>query len=105
MPIIQRVSAVELCEIFNSGGYLERVGRCEYSVVVLEERHPSPPMANEPVCTWSRMLSYRERVTDEEVARVHQYDRPDGTIGLSGLPDPKRVLRDGILYRLHRKAG
>lgn len=86
--------------IFNHDGYWERLKSGELSAVVLEERHPTFPDANEPFCTWSRSISYRERQTDQEVARVHQYDRPDGTIGASGLPDPKRILKDGILYRL-----
>jgi hypothetical protein len=29
---------------------------------------------------------------------VHQFLRPDGTIGASGLPDPKMMLKDGIEY-------
>jgi hypothetical protein len=29
----------------------------------------------------------------------HQYLLPDGkTLGASGHPDPKRVLKDGVLY-------
>jgi hypothetical protein len=28
---------------------------------------------------------------------------PDGTIGASGMPDPKRLLHEGTLYRLERQ--
>jgi len=38
-----------------------------------------------------------------EVARVHQYIRLDGSIGLKGKPDPKRLLKDGVLYRLEKQ--
>jgi hypothetical protein len=35
----------------------------------------------------------------EVLALVHQYLRPDGTIGASGKPDPKRLyLTNEILY-------
>jgi hypothetical protein len=35
----------------------------------------------------------------EVLALVHQYLRPDGTIGASGKPDPKRLyLTKEILY-------
>jgi hypothetical protein len=34
----------------------------------------------------------------EPVALVHQYVRPDGSIGGSGLPDPKRVVIGGTVY-------
>lgn len=90
-------------DLFNGGGFVQRAERCEFEIIILEERHPAPPLANEPTCTWSRSYSYRDKQTGEELARVHQYDRPDGTIGLSGMPDPKRVLKDGVLYRLPKK--
>ncbi len=38
----------------------------------------------------------------QEVARVHQYLRLDGRLGASGLPDPKRILENGVLYRLRK---
>jgi hypothetical protein len=34
----------------------------------------------------------------DPVLMVHQFLRPDGTIGASGLPDPKMMLKDGIEY-------
>jgi len=34
----------------------------------------------------------------QRIALVHQYLRPDGTIGGSGRPDPKELLEDGIIY-------
>lgn len=33
-----------------------------------------------------------------KVAVVHRYLRPDGTLGASGKPDPKRVLHAGVVY-------
>ncbi len=47
------------------------------------------------------MVSYRDGI--QEIARVHQYLRTDGTIGASGKPDPKRLYADGKLYRLVKK--
>jgi hypothetical protein len=37
---------------------------------------------------------------DDQVALVHQYLRTDGSLGGSGRPDPKKVLKDGVLYIL-----
>ncbi len=31
---------------------------------------------------------------------VHLYLRPDSSIGASGLPDPKWLFEDGVVYRL-----
>jgi hypothetical protein len=72
----------------------------EFTAVVEANRHPALPLANEPYCTSSQMVSCRQGSTNLEVARVHQYVRPDGAIGLSGKPDPKRLFENGILYRL-----
>jgi len=88
--------------MFNEGGLWEMTKSGELSTVTLEDRHPALTVANEPFCTYSQMISYRDR-SDNEVARVHQYLRPDGTIGASGKPDPKRVFIGGTLFRLIRK--
>ena len=86
---------------FNEGQYWERVQNGELSETILENHHPTPPAAHQPFCTHSQMISYRKQGT--EVARVHQYLLPDGTLGASGRPDPKRLFEDGILYRLVKK--
>lgn len=65
---------------------------------MLKERHPSLEAPYQPVCTRSQAVAY---VLDDgtRVAVVHQYLRPDGSIGGSGLPDPKRLLWHGeILF-------
>jgi len=90
-----------MCEIFNAEQYWERVQNGEFNTVLLEDRHPALTLANEPFCTRSQMISYRD-VQNNEVARVHQYLRPDGKIGASGKPDPKRLLAGNTLYRLHK---
>ena len=84
---------------FNEGKYWERTKKGEYIPVVREDRHPSLTAANEPFCTQSQMVSFLDS-DNNEIARVHQYLRPDGTIGASGKPDPKRLLEGNILYRL-----
>lgn len=69
-------------------------------MVVLESRI-APSTAGEPNGTLSQMVSYRDS-DNREVARCHQYLRPDGTIGGSGKPDPKRVYLEGTLFRLEK---
>ena len=91
-----------MCEIFNREQFWERVQKGELTAVLVEDRHPSLMKAHEPFCTHSQMVSCLKQ-DGSEVARVHQYLRPDKTIGASGRPDPKRVLSAGILYRLHKK--
>jgi hypothetical protein len=49
-----------------------------------------------PAGTRSQIIAYREGNTT--VAEVHQYLLPDGSLGASGVPDPKRLLINGLLY-------
>lgn len=72
--------------------------------VLMKEKHPSPQPASEPYCTRSQMVSYVDSL-GTEIARVHQYLRPDGTIGGSGKPDPKRLFIDGVIYLPIERAG
>jgi len=88
--------------MFNEDRYWERAQGGEFTQAVREER-PAPPESGEPPGTLSQSISYLDR-QNEEIARVHQYLRADGSIGASGRPDPKRILKDGVLYRLLRKA-
>ncbi len=99
--MIQRIDQDKMREWFNGDQYWEKAKSGEYTQIVLEDRHPSLTLANEPFCTRSQMISYRDAANDE-VARVHQYLRTDGSIGASGRPDPKRIFRHGILFRLKK---
>lgn len=98
-----RIEQEQMRKIFNEGKYWEKTKSGEFSAVAIEDRHPSLTVANEPFCTRSQMISYRDQ-SNNEVARAHQYLRTDGTLGASGKPDPKRVLFNGTLYRLKKKA-
>lgn len=84
---------------FNEGNHWNRLKNGEYTAVIRKNRHPSLTAANEPFCTQSQMVSYVDQ-KNNEVARMHQYLRSDGTIGASGKPDPERLLDGNILYRL-----
>src|SRR5690349_8141094 len=88
-----------LRNLFREAGYLDQVSAGTLSTRIVYDGHPSAPLANEPFCTRSQMISYLD-ADGNEVARIHQYLRTDGTIGLSGKPDPKRVFYKGTLYIL-----
>src|SRR5689334_1382676 len=86
----------ELRQRFNDGGYLTRMQQGEFTLLLRREGHPSPPLAEEPFCTKSQIIALIENGIRR--ANVHQYLRPDGAIGLSGLPDPKALLDGDTLY-------
>lgn len=66
-------------------------------------RH-TPDSKNEPPGTESQMISIRDS-DGFEVARVHAYVRPDGSLGASGKPDPKTVYDEvgNIVYMQQKK--
>ena len=93
----QRITSAELRRIFNEDGFWERAQSGEFEERVLKSRHPAPPASGEPHCTESQIVCYH-LPDGTRVALVHQYLRPNGTVGASGRPDPKAMLKDGILY-------
>ena len=97
---IVRVSEWRLRRRFNRGRYYERVLSGQLTTR-MKQTHPSRTAANEPFCTWTQEVFYIDSA-NQEIARVHQYLRPDGTLGASGLPDPKMLVENGIAYRLRK---
>lgn len=95
-----RVPASQLRQMFNDGRYYERFLAGELLAVVGDDRHPSAPAANEPSCTRSQIVHYYDVQQRKKVAVVHQYLRPDGSLGASGRPDPKRIKEGDTLYSL-----
>jgi hypothetical protein len=86
---------------FNRGRYHERVLSGELTAIIRRNTTPSRTEANEPPGTVTQEISYLDKA-GMEIARVHQYVRVGGMIGASGKPDPKRLLENGILYRLRK---
>lgn len=87
----------KLREMFEDKRYWERAEAGEFRQEIIANNHPSRNKANEPYCTRSQLIAYIDRA-GREVARVHQYLKPDGTLGASGKPDPKSVLFSLKLY-------
>jgi hypothetical protein len=100
-PIV-RVSVEELRQLFNAGRFWERLLAGELRASLKREGHPAPAASGQPYCTRSQEVFYFD-LEGMEVARVHQYLRPDGLLGGSGRPDPKRLLQGGTLYRLSKQ--
>jgi hypothetical protein len=93
----RRVPPQELRQIFNDGRYYERSVSGELLQVVESER-PARAGAGQPAGTVSRMVWYFDD-TLQRIALVHEYRLPDGTLGGSGKPDPKRLwVGDEILF-------
>jgi hypothetical protein len=87
---------------FNVGNFLEKLRAGELRARIHENSiHLSRRLAkarDEPRCTRSQIVSYYDG-TGLRVAVIHQYRRRDGSLGGSGLPDPKwlRVTNEILL--------
>ena len=79
--------------MFNERKLWERAQAGEYDQLIVRDGHPAAPLADEPFCTCSQIIA-------AIIAVVHQYLRQDGTLGAGGLPDPKRLLAEGVLHVL-----
>jgi hypothetical protein len=85
------VDAPTLRQRFNALGYYAAVVRGEL-VGLVRTDNLAGPNSGQPPGTRTQRVYYMQGQT--LVAIVHQYLRPDGKLGGSGLPDPK-WLRDG----------
>ena len=85
------VSPKKIRQIFNELGLYEKVANGDYTSHVIVNRHLKHPPKTEPICTHSQILFYYDE-KKKPVAIVHQYMRPDGTLGASGKPDPKKIF-------------
>lgn len=95
---VYHVSAWDLRARFNSSEYPAMIRDGRVQAKYLRDAHlEEPERVNEPHCTCGQMIRY----TDEAghlLVEVFQYLRSDGTIGASGLPDPKRMWIGGATY-------
>lgn len=87
---------------FNRADFLAKLDAGELLAKVIANAHPTPPESRQPHCTRSQMVEYWTP-NGPMVALVHQYLRTDGSIGASGLPDPKKIMIDGVVYRRCKK--
>lgn len=82
--------------MFQAHDFLGRVARGELTQRLIHEHQPNPPPGGMPPGTRSQIMAYLDGGV--QVAIVHRYLKPDGTLGASRLPDPKRLLINGLLY-------
>ena len=62
---------------------------------VISNRHlKNPAPFQGPFCTHSQVIRYYDN-NRWLIVEIHQFLKPDGTLGASGEPDPKR-LRSGV---------
>ena len=91
---VEFVSEAVIRQHFNEGRFWERVQSGDLRADLKRNGHPATLPAGEPSCTHSQTLNYYAS-NGELIAVVHQYKRPDGSLGGSGRPDPKWLSLSG----------
>ena len=98
-PPIEYVPAAIIRRLFNEGRFYERSkpGPRGGDLIRRRERvyRPDPLPEGEPRGTIGERYAYYRRSDGHLVAIVHQYRRPNGDLGASGLPDPKLLFVEG----------
>lgn len=102
LPPTEWVSEDIIRETFNSSQYYEQVKAGILTTYTKRNSQPTPPPPGEPTGTRSQIVYYYSP-DNEFLAVVHQYMRPDGTIGGSGLPDPKRIYINGRILAVRSR--
>jgi len=97
MPQPVYIGRRELRELFNEQDFTDKIRRGVVSERLLAS---SPPAAASkfPHGTLSQRIAYIDG-TGRQCAVIHRFKLPDGSLGGSGLPDPKELLVNGILYK------
>jgi len=99
-PKTRLVSPSIIRQEYNAGQYWQKALNGELETrPARPERHADPEWTLQPYCTMSQTVEYFT-LEGIRVARVHQYLRPDGTIGGSGRPDPKWLYVDGLIIAM-----
>jgi|SRR5579863_770166 hypothetical protein len=92
------VSKQRIRQLFNEGRYWIRARNREFTLEYLHNK-PAPREARQVRGTKSQIVAYFDS-NGEQVALVHQYVKPDGTLGGSGKPDPKELRQGDVLYKI-----
>ncbi len=95
---IEKVSPNTMRMLFNASEYPLMINNGELEKVILKTKTlQNPGLRHLPNGTKSEIILYRDRARDLFVI-IHQYLKPDGTLGASGKPDPKRIKIEGKMY-------
>lgn len=89
-------------QTFNERQFWERAQKGELIPQIKRDKHPRKPPVGEPFCTRKQFLVYYTP-NDEPVAWVHQFLRPDKTLGASGKPDPKRLVIGNLMLAVRSR--
>ena len=90
-PNVKYVSGSIIRQAFNKGNFWQRALNGEFRTWTYYNTHYTRGKARQKgyqYCTNSQIVRYFD-TSNKLIAVVHQIRNPDGTLGASGMPDPK----------------
>ena len=97
-PLVIRVAPSTIRQKFNRCQYPKFIQQGSLVRKYLRNKHlDRPHNVGEPWCTNSQVIRYSNS-SGKLLVVVHQYFRPDNSIGGKGRPDPKRLWLRNRIY-------
>jgi len=101
---VKYVSEESIRHTFNESQYPPMIAEGQLMPKLLRNDHlKKPEEKGEPYCTRSQVIRYSDK-TGHWVVEVHQYFRPDKTVGGSGRADPKRLRIGNTVFTVDIQA-
>lgn len=95
---VKRVPPGTIRATFNNSQYPKMIASGHLiSQVIKDNILQNPNLRGEPPGTRSQVIRYLN-LAGQWVVVIHQYLRPDGSLGASGKPDPKRLRIAGTIF-------
>ncbi|PIU54909.1 MAG: hypothetical protein COS88_06125 [Chloroflexi bacterium CG07_land_8_20_14_0_80_51_10] len=101
---VEYVSQAIIRRKFNNSQYPELIAKGQLKAQYLRDallKDPGNRRYPEPDGTHSQTIRYLDD-NGQWLVEVHQYMQPDGTIGGSGKPDPKRLRLGNTVFIVER---
>lgn len=96
--LVKRVPPETIRTIFNNSQYPTLIANGHLAPHMLKDSVlQNPHLRREPPGTRSQVIRYFD-LAGQWVVEIHQYLRPDGSLGASGKPDPKRLRIAGTIF-------
>ena len=83
--------------LFNCYRYWKKLRRGKFTQNTRKRKHLQEVKPGLPLCTHSHTTKYMDQ-SGQQVAVVHQYELPNGSLGAGQKPDPKMLLFRGVVY-------
>lgn len=95
---IQRIPLTTIRHLYNESQFPDMIAQGRLLPNYIRNGHlKEPGKVGEPYCTHSQFIRYLD-INGQWVVEVHQYLRPDKTLGGKGKPDPKRLRIGNKVY-------